>query len=78
MASTTTQPSSHRPAQLAAAVLRAGDSAEALALVEGTTLPSGPGVSAGLSCICLGSGTCAGRPAAARLAWESASQADGR
>ena len=39
---------------LAAALLRAGDSAEALALLKDTTLPAGPGVSAGTVLYLLG------------------------
>ncbi len=64
---------------LAAALLRAGDSAEALALLKDTTLPAGPGVSAGTVLYLLGEAALAqGDQAAARQAWESASQADGR
>lgn len=64
---------------LAAALLRAGDSAEALALLKDTTLPAGPGVSAGTVLYLLGEASLAqGDQAAARQAWESASQAEGR
>jgi hypothetical protein len=64
---------------LAAALLRAGDSAEALALLKDTTLPPGPGVSAGTVLYLLGEASLAqGDQAAARQAWESARQADGR
>jgi hypothetical protein len=64
---------------LAAALLRAGDSAEALALLKDTTLPAGPGVSAGTVLYLLGEAALAqGDQASARQAWESASQAEGR
>ncbi|MBK5296219.1 MAG: tetratricopeptide repeat protein [Vicinamibacteria bacterium] len=64
---------------LAAALLRAGDSAEALALLKDTTLPAGPGVSAGTVLYLLGEAALAqGDQTAARQAWDSASQADGR
>jgi len=59
--------------------LRAGDSAEALALLKDTTLPAGPGVSAGTVLYLLGEAALAqGDQASARQAWESASQAEGR
>ena len=62
---------------LAAALLRAGDPAEALALLKDTTLPPGPGVSAGTVLYLLGEASLAqGDQAAARQAWESARQAD--
>lgn len=64
---------------LASALLRAGDSAEALALLKDTTLPAGPGVSAGTVLYLLGEAALAqGDQVTARQAWESASQADGR
>ena len=64
---------------LAAALLAAGDSAEALALLKDTTLPAGPGVSAGTVLYLTGEAALAqGDQAAARQAWESASQAGGR
>jgi predicted Zn-dependent protease len=64
---------------LAAALLRAGDSAEALALLKDTTLPAGPGVSAGTVLYLLGEAALAqGDQASARQAWESARQAEGR
>ena len=64
---------------LAAALLRAGDSAEALALLKDTTLPAGPGISAGTVLYLLGEAALAqGDQASARQAWESASQAEGR
>ncbi len=64
---------------LAAALLRAGDSAESLALLKETTLPAGPGVSAGTVLYLLGEAALAqGDQAAARQAWESAAQAEGR
>jgi hypothetical protein len=64
---------------LAAASLRAGDSAEALALLKETTLPAGPGVSAGVVRYLLGEAALAqGDQTLARQAWESASQAEGR
>jgi PDZ domain/Tetratricopeptide repeat-like domain/PEGA domain len=64
---------------LAAALLRAGDSAEALALLKDTALPAGPGVSAGTVLYLLGEAALAqGDQASARHAWESASQAEGR
>ena len=64
---------------LAAALLRAGDAAEARALLEETTLPAGPGVSAGTVQYLLGEASLAsGDQAAARRAWQAASQAEGR
>lgn len=64
---------------LAAALLRAGDAAEAQALLRETTLPPGPGVSAGTVQYLLGEAALAqGDQAGARQAWEAASQADGR
>ncbi len=64
---------------LAAALLRAGDSAEARALLQDTTLPPGPGVSSGTVQYLLGEAALAeGDQASARRAWEAASQADGR
>jgi predicted transcriptional regulator len=64
---------------LAAALLRAGDSAEALALLKDTTLPAGPGVSSGTVLYLLGEAALAqGSQVEARQAWESASQAEGR
>jgi hypothetical protein len=64
---------------LAAALLRAGDSAEARALLQDTSLPPGPGVSAGTVQYLLGEAALAeGDQPAARRAWEAASQAEGR
>ena len=64
---------------LAAALLRAGDSAEARALLQETSLPAGPGVSSGTVQYLLGEAALAeGDQAEARRAWEAASQADGR
>ena len=64
---------------LAAALLRAGDAAQARALLEETTLPPGPGVSAGTVQYLLGEASLAsGDQAAARRAWQAASQAEGR
>ena len=64
---------------LAAASLRAGDSGEALALLKDTTLPAGPGVSAGTVQYLLGEAALAqGDQVLARQAWEAASQAEGR
>jgi hypothetical protein len=64
---------------LAAALLRAGDAPEALALLKETTLPPGPGVSAGTVQYLLGEAALAqGDQVGARQAWEAASQADGR
>jgi tetratricopeptide (TPR) repeat protein len=64
---------------LAAALLRAGDSAEARSLLQETSLPAGPGVSSGTVQYLLGEAAlAAGDQAEARRAWEAASQADGR
>jgi hypothetical protein len=64
---------------LAAALLRAGDAAEALTLLKETTLPPGPGVSAGTVQYLVGEAALAqGDQAAARQAWEAASQSEGR
>ncbi len=64
---------------LATALLRAGDAAEARTLLKETTLPPGPGVSAGTVQYLLGEAALAqGDQAAARQAWEAASQSEGR
>jgi PDZ domain/PEGA domain len=64
---------------LAAALLRAGDASQARALLQETQLPAGPGVSAGTVQYLLGEAALIeGDQAAARQAWEAASQADGR
>ena len=64
---------------LAAALLRAGDAAGARALLEDTVLPPGPGVSAGTVQYLLGEAALQlGDQAAARRAWETAREADGR
>ncbi len=64
---------------LAAALLRAGDAAQARALLQDTQLPAGPGVSAGTVQYLLGEAALIeGDHAGARQAWESASQSEGR
>jgi hypothetical protein len=64
---------------LATALLRAGDAAEARTLLQETTLPPGPGVSAGTVQYLLGEAALAqGDQAAARQAWQAASQSEGR
>jgi predicted negative regulator of RcsB-dependent stress response len=64
---------------LAAALIRAGDGGEAHALLKETSLPPGPGVSAGTVQYLLGEALLAqGDQSGARQAWEAAAQAEGR
>jgi hypothetical protein len=64
---------------LASALLRAGDPADARTLLEQTTLPDGPGVSNGTVQYLLGEAALAlGDQAAAKKAWEAAGAVGGR